>query len=497
MLRMSNISKRYGSTVALDAVDFSVDRGEVVALLGENGAGKSTLVKVLAGLEVPDAGTIEIDGRRQELGSSARARAAGIAYVAQELSIIDDLTVAENVFLGDPGAGWIRSPARLARKAQPLLERLGLGTIDLLQPAGELSVAERQLVEIARLLSRQSRIAILDEPTAALADVDIARVENAVSALAAHGCAVIYVTHRLGEVFRLSQRVSILRNGKSFPALATTDITVDQLIERMLGRKLDQMFPPRATVTGDIALSLTDCLADGLKAPVSLTLKRGEILGFAGQVGSGAGTVVRMMAGVEPLRGGQMKLGGASYAPGSIRAAVARGVAYCSDDRKRDGIFAGRAIVENLTSTSLVRVSPFGLLSRARERDLATSIAGRFEIDAGRLSRLAGGLSGGNQQKVALGKWLGVEPQILLVEEPTRGVDVGARAEIYRHLRVLAERGLAVVFASSDTQEVHGLADRIATFFHGRLVRVDDAVTMSLEDITRDVTHPFSSGEAA
>ncbi len=497
MLRMNSIAKRYGPTVALDGVDFSVEPGEVMALLGENGAGKSTLVKILAGLEVPDSGEIKIDGRSVHFHSPSQAHAAGIAYVAQELSIVDDLSVAENVFLGDAAAGLLRRPARLARMARPFLDQLGLGSIDPLARAGPLSVAERQLVEIARLLSRRARIAILDEPTAALSDAEIERVEAAVRTLSREGCAVIYVTHRLPEVFRLSQRVTILRNGRSFAGMATAELDVDTLIEHMLGRRLDQMFPDRRPSLPDREiLAAEDCLAPGLNVPVTLAVRQGEILGLAGQVGSGANSFVRMLAGVVPMTQGRISLNGEPYTVRGIRQNIAQGIAYCSDDRKRDGIFADRAIFENLSAPSLQRITRLGVIDAERELALANRIAMRFEIDPERIPRPAGRLSGGNQQKVALGKWIGVEPRLLLVEEPTRGVDVGARAEIYQHLRALADGGLTIVFASSDSQEVHGLADRVATFYKGRLIRVADARLLTVEEITRDVTHPITEHAA-
>lgn len=490
MLRMTKIAKRYGSTVALEEVDFSVERGEVMALLGENGAGKSTLVKLLAGLEAPDSGSIEIEGKPCLLRSPAEAKAAGVGYVAQELSVLEQLSVAENVFLGDSSIGWIQAPRRFARLARPYLERMGLSHIDPLTTVGALSIGERQLVEIARLLSRRARIAILDEPTAALSDTEISKVEVAVKTLASEGCTVIYVTHRLGEVFRLCRRVTILRNSRSFPAVETASLNVDQLIEKMLGRRLDQMFPPRAASVGENILVASGCMGASLRAPVSLTVRRGEILALAGQVGSGANAVLRLLCGIEPLDQGSIMLGGAPYAPHSLRHAISQGVSFCSDDRKRDGIFAIRTVTENLSAPSLKRISRIGVINGQAEHEFAAELAARFEIDKRHLTRATGNLSGGNQQKVALGKWLGIEPRLLLVEEPTRGVDVGARAEIYRQLRKLADAGVAIIFASSDTQEVIGLADRIATFYRGRMVRVADAARATPESVTRDVTHP-------
>lgn len=490
VLRMSGISKRYGSLSALQDVDFALARGEVMALLGENGAGKSTLVKILAGLERADAGNVEIEGQPIRLRSPSHSLQAGVAYVTQELSIVGPLSVAENICLGgrDQQAVWTRG--RLAEQVKPFLALVGMESIDPSVPAGSLSVAQQQLVEIARLLSRNAQILILDEPTAALSDVEIEKVKAVVRKLASEGRSIIYVTHRLGEVFEIADRVTIFRNGCSFEPVQVKSLDINDLIEHMLGRRLEQMFPARCESFGSTVLSLRDVMAPGLARPVSLELREGEILGLAGQLGSGANGVVRAVAGVVPPDSGTIELRGRPLQPGSIRDAIGDGIAYCSDDRKRDGIFGVRNLFENFTSTALWRISVGGLLSRSREIKIATELADFFEVDNARLGRHAAKLSGGNQQKVALGKWLGIEPSILLVEEPTRGVDVGARAEIYRHLRKLANQGLAIIFVSSDNQEVLGLADTIATFFRGRLVRVASAKSLEAEELLRDVTHP-------
>ena len=346
---------------------------------------------------------------------------------------------------------------------------------------------------------RKARIAILDEPTAALADAEIHKVENAVKALAAEGCAVIYVTHRLREVFQLCSRVTVLRNARSFPAVETDTLNVDQLIEKMLGRRLDQMFPERSASFGEDLLSLRDCVGEGLQGPVNLTIRRGEIVALAGQVGSGANAVLRIISGLAPIGLRIHNAWRRDICARLLADGISKGVAFCSDDRKRDGIFAGRSVTENLSAPSLIRVTRLGLIDRGLERAFAETIAKQFEVDKRHMTRTAGNLSGGNQQKVALGKWVGIEPRVLLVEEPTRGVDVGARAEIYRQLRKLANDGVAVMFASSDTQEVIGLANRVATFYRGRMVRLMDAYGATPEAITKDVTHPevfASPGEA-
>jgi ABC-type sugar transport system ATPase subunit len=497
VLRMLGISKRYGSVTALQDADFTLARGEVMALLGENGAGKSTLVKILAGLERADAGTIEIAGEPVRLRSPTQSLHAGVAYVTQELSIVGPLSVAENICLGATDRRVIWTGRRLDQRVRPFLELVGLGKLDSRVPAGSLSVAQQQLVEVARLLSRNARILILDEPTAALSDAEIGKVKEVVLKLAAEGRSIIYVTHRLGEVFEIADRVTILRNGLSFDPVEVGTLDIDELIEHLLGRRLEQMFPERGDRFGPAVLTLRGVTAPGLRRPVSFSLRQGEILGLAGQLGSGASVVLRAVAGVVPRDDGMIHLHDRPLNPRTVRDAITAGIAYCSDDRKRDGIFGVRNLYENLTAPSLPRITISGLLSRQSEIDLSVRLAKLFEVDRDRLDSHAGKLSGGNQQKVALGKWLGIEPSILLVEEPTRGVDVGARAEIYRHLRKLARQGLAIVFASSDNQEVLGLADTVATFFRGRLVRIADAGLIKPEDLLRDVTHPDAANAGA
>ncbi len=322
-------------------------------------------------------------------------------------------------------------------------------------------------------------------------------MKEVVRKLAAEGRSIVYVTHRLGEVFEIADRVTILRNGLSFDPVEVGTLDIGELIEHLLGRRLEQMFPERGDRFGPAVLTLQGVTAPGLRRPVSFRLRQGEILGLAGQLGSGANAVLRAVAGVVPRDDGAILLHARPLNPRTVRDAIMAGIAYCSDDRKRDGIFGVRNLYENLTAPSLPRITISGLLSRQREIDLSVRLAKFFEVDRGRLDSHAGKLSGGNQQKVALGKWLGIEPSILLVEEPTRGVDVGARAEIYRHLRTLARQGLAIVFASSDNQEVLGLADTAATFFRGRLVRIADTGQIKPEDLLRDVTHPDAADAGA
>lgn len=486
---MRRLSKRYGNVQALAEVDFELRAGEVMALLGENGAGKSTLVKVLSGLVQHDSGTIEIDGVARELYPSARSQAAGVAVVHQEYSSVPTLSVAENLVLGQTGVPALWLPGRLRARARELLAAVGLDHLNPGTPVERLSVAEMQLLEIARLLVRDARILIFDEPTAALADREIERVLAVIKRLAGEGRSVIYVTHRLPEVFRIADRVTVFRNGRSLPARPTRELDVDAVITMMLGRELQTMFPKRGTLGDQKLLEVDGLIAPGLAEPVSFVVRAGEIVGLTGQLGSGASTVVEALAGMASPVSGRVQLDGKELSLKSRAATLKRGIAFCSADRKRDGTFAVRSIRENLSSPWVRAVSRGGWISGWRERERSGEIAGRFAIDVKRLATAVGALSGGNQQKVAVGKWLGAEPRVMLLEEPTRGVDVGARAEIYQHLRDLCAHGLGIVVASSDTAEVLGLSDTIATFYRGRLTGMRPHAQWTEDALVREVMH--------
>ncbi len=495
-LCMESISKNFGPIQALKSVDFEVNRSEVMALVGENGAGKSTLVKILAGIYHVDSGMIRIGGSEVHIHGPADSQAAGIAVVQQELSLVPTLSVAENVVVGDQSSGVWMTPRRMQEVAAPYLELVGLKDLDPTTIVERLSIAERQLIEVARMLSRNAQILILDEPTAALNDSEIAGVKKVVRSLAAEGKSIIYVTHRLMEVFDLAHRVTVLRNGEGQPGIRVSSLSSGALVERMIGRSLDTMYPPRGEQFGEEVISVNELKTDQLKSLVSFKVHSGEIFGLAGQVGSGVASVLKAIAGAEVLSRGSVHLQGKSHAFRRIKEAIASGVAYCSADRKKDGLFGVRTVTENLTAPALARVTPGGWVSTKKQKSLALSLARFFMIDPKRLRHLARTLSGGNQQKVAVGKWLGIEPRVLLVEEPTRGVDVGARAEIYAHLRKLAKEGLAVVFASSDIQEVLGLADTIATFYQGRLINIVKAAEADITRLTTDVTIPTPQSES-
>lgn len=486
-LSVRGLSKQYGAVRALSDVDFELRPGEVMALLGENGAGKSTLVKTLTGLVRPDSGEIEIDGVAADLSSGTRARAAGIAVVQQEFSLIGCRTVAQNLALGRPGAPAAWTPRRLRQQAVPLLDAVGLSHVDPATPVEQLTVAEMQLIELARVLADDARIVIFDEPTAALNDAEIRRVLEVVRRLADNGQSVIYVTHRLPEVFEIADRVTVVRNGRASAPRPLAGLTSDHIIEMMLGRKLSSMYPKRSGSFGDVSVQVTDLLVPTLRSPVSFEVRAGEILGLAGQIGSGAANIARGLAGVVPATAGVVRIRGRELALGRRAAGIKAGVAFCSSDRKRDGIFADISVRYNMSAPWLRAISRGGWLSRSKELRRVKADSAAFAIDGSRIDALVGNLSGGNQQKVALGKWLGVDPAVLIVEEPTRGVDVGARAEIYQRINALCEAGMAVIVASSDTSEVLGICDRVAAFYKGELTGIYRTEELTEERLVKAV----------
>jgi ribose transport system ATP-binding protein len=488
-LEATGISKSYGAVSALVGADLSLKPGEVMALLGENGAGKSTIVKIICGLVSHDEGSIKIDGEEVDLHSVAASQAAGIAVVHQEFTTVGNLTVAENLVLGQRGAPWWWGPRRLNSSARAILARVGLEDLDPSTRVDKLSLAEMQLLEIARVLTKEAKIVIFDEPTAALSDAEIERVLGVVKRLAAEGRSIIYVTHRLGEVFEIADQVVIFRNGRSQPPQKVGDLTVDQVVTMMIGRELGDLYPDRADNLGEVVLAARDLMVAGTRGAVNLTLRRGEILGLTGQLGSGTTNIMEALAGTADVLGGTVELDGASLDLHNRRRGIRSGVAYCSPDRKRDGVFRGVSIRHNLSSPWLRRVSAFGVVNRRREAADASRDASHFAIDQTRMHALVGNLSGGNQQKVAVGKWLGIRPRVLLVEEPTRGVDVGARAEIYAQIRRLSHSGVGVIVSSSDTNEILGLSDTVATFYRGRQTAIKPAVDWTEPELVREVMH--------
>ena len=493
ILKLTDISRSFGAIAALDGVDFEIGRGEVMGLVGENGAGKSTLVKIISGFDDGYTGTYEFEGEPIRFHSPGVAEQAGIAIAQQELSLIPAMSVAENVFLAGHNVVAFATKRQLAARARRFLDEVGLTDIDPAVRVDRLSIGEQHLVEVARLIAHDPKVLILDEPTAALGESNSIRILNMVKKLAAAGKSIIYVSHRLDEIFKITDRITVLRDGESQRPRKAAELNVNSLVELMLGRKLENMFPERAAPhERDLLLSVRDLWPDGMLEPVSFNVYGGEILGLAGQLGSGTGEILAAMAGSHTTRSGVIDFGGETFLPRNPAAAIRRKLGYCSDDRKYDGLFLGRPIRENLTAPALETISRFGWNFGAKELRVAYDLAEKFTVDVARLNAEAGVLSGGNQQKVALGKWLAITPKIILVNEPTRGVDVGAKAEIYQKMRNLADEGAAIVFASTDMQEITYLPDRVITFYRGMQIGGFDLSGITTAGILKEITDPFN-----
>lgn len=492
LLKLTNISRHYGAIQALKGANFEIGRGEVMGLVGENGAGKSTMVKIIGGFDPGYTGEYLYDGEVRHFKTPTAAEQVGIAIAQQELSLIPTMSVAENIFLAGDGVPQIASKGHLARMAKPFLEEVGLGHINPLRATNRLSVGEQHLVEVARLIAHNPQVLILDEPTAALGETDSIRILDMVKRLKERGKSVIYVSHRMDEIFKICDRITVLRDGESQTPRAAAAMDVNSLVELMLGFELGDMYPERKPIDRtEPVLKVRDLWPDGILEPISFDVYPGEILGLAGQLGSGTSEILSSMAGSTKTRGGALHYKGETFLPTRPKDAIRRGIAYCSEDRKYDGLFLGRPIMENLSAPSLETISSNGILSGTKELASTTENAVKFTVDPKRLPQEAGVLSGGNQQKVALGKWLSISPQVILVNEPTRGVDVGARAEIYQILRDLADNGAAIVVASTDIQEITNLPDRIVSFYRGVQIGELQLEEMTSANILEQITDPF------
>lgn len=494
LLKLSGIKRSYGAIHALKGVDFEIMPGEVMGLVGENGAGKSTLVKIISGFDNGYTGDYQFNGQSIRFPHPGKAEQAGIAIAQQELSLIATMSVAENIFLAGHNVPTFATKRSLVKMARPFLEEVGLEDVDPAMDVDRLSVGERHLVEVARLIAHDPQVLILDEPTAALGESDSIRILKMVSRLSERGKSIIYVSHRMDEIFKITDRITVLRDGESQAAREAKTLNVNSLVELMLGRELDNMFPKREPIVNksDPLIKVRNLWPDGLLEPINFDIYPGEILGLAGQLGSGSGEILSAIGGACKTQSGSLELEGETFLPKSPSHAIAKGIAYCSEDRKHDGLFLGRPIVENLSSPSLGSISKFGWRSNAKEQVLANDIAEKFTIDASRIHHEAGVLSGGNQQKVALGKWLSINPKVILVNEPTRGVDVGARAEIYAKLRALADDGAAIVVASTDIQEISNLPDRIITYYRGMQIGEIGLEDMTAANVLKQITDPFN-----
>ncbi|MBO1073798.1 sugar ABC transporter ATP-binding protein [Roseomonas marmotae] len=489
LLELEGIGKSYPGVRALDEVGLRLHAGEVLGLVGENGAGKSTLMKVLGGVVAPSEGRIRIDGRDHAGLTVAEATAAGIAFVHQELNLFDNLDVAANVLFGrEPLRGGLlrlldRAAAR--RQVAPLLEQLG-ADFGPDAPVAELSIAQRQLVEIARALAARARIIILDEPTSSLTLSETARLLSLVHELRAKGTGIIYITHRLGEIVDCADRVVCLRDGRMVGELARHEINHGAMIRLMIGRDLRSLYIPPASAPGEGGLELRGVRSAAFPASaVDLRIRPGEILGLAGLVGSGRTSLARTVFGIDPMQGGEIWLDGRTVAIRSPSDAVAAGIYLVPEDRKLAGLVLDLSIEQNITLASLASFARFGLVNRTKEQVTSERQRQSLRIKTPSVAVKAGTLSGGNQQKVVLGKWLSMSPRVILFDEPTRGIDVGAKGEIYALMRQLSDSGVAILMISSDMEEVIGVSDRIAVMHEGRVSGVLERQGFSEQAVLR------------
>ncbi len=470
LLALRGVSKRFPGVLALDGVDFEVHGGRVHALIGENGAGKSTLLRIVAGAEQPDGGAILLEGRAVRFASPREALDLGLTVIYQELSLVSALGADANIFLGmEPARRGVLDRRAIRRRAGEALQSLG-AAFDPGTPAGALSVAEQQLVELARALARDARLIALDEPTAALSQPETERLFLQVRRLCERGIAVIFVSHRLDEVRRIADEVTVLRDGRRVFSGAAAALDDAALIRHMVGRDVEYArVPPGRPPEPEPLLEVRDIARRPAFAGVSFALRRGEIVGLAGLVGAGRTEVARCLAGADQLDRGRMMLGGAPYRPRSPRDAIRRGVVYLPEDRKTQGLVLGLKVRENVTLATLRRFSRAGVVRRGVERASAQRQVAEVELRPPEIERETGTLSGGNQQKVVLAKWLLADADVLLFDEPTRGVDVATKVELHRIVRALADAGKAVLVVSSELPEILALADRILVMREGRL----------------------------
>ena len=469
LLQMREICKRFPGVQALQDAELEVEAGEVHVLLGENGAGKSTLMKVLCGQHRKDSGNMTLAGETLEPTTPLEAEQHGLIMIHQELNLVPGLTVAENIFLGHEttSMGFTRQNA-MRDESRQLLQRLRCD-VDPDTPTNQLSVAQQQLVEIARALREKARLLVMDEPTAALSDTEIEALFEVIRSLGEDGVPVIYISHRLNEILEIGHRVTVMRDGRTVATRQAKTTDLDELIRLMVGRTIAEQIPKRDVPIGEVVLQVEGLARAGELSPVNLSIHAGEIVGVAGLMGSGRTELARAIFGADPVDAGSIRIAGQELSGQDPAASIAAGIGFITEDRKQQGLILLRSVAENITLTSLDDFAHGGWLDLRQERQMAQTLVEKLDIRAASLEQRAVDLSGGNQQKVVLGRWLAARCRVLLFDEPTRGIDVGSKAEIYSLIGDLVEQGVAIMLISSELPELLGLADRVAVMHEGSL----------------------------
>ncbi|HUF99059.1 MAG TPA: sugar ABC transporter ATP-binding protein [Ilumatobacter sp.] len=489
VLELRKVTKSFGSVAALRSADLRVDAGSIHALVGENGAGKSTLVKIVSGLYRRDSGEFRFDGREVDFGSTAEAKSDGIAVIYQEPTLFPDLSVVENIFMGrQPRDRWRRiDRSAMEAETRELFARLGV-PLDPHRPARGLSIADQQIIEIAKAISLDAKLLIMDEPTAALSGSEVDRLFAVARGLRDEGRALVFISHRFDEVFDLCDTVTVMRDGEYVSTDAIDDVTVDEIVARMVGRAVAELFPKTPAELGDVVLEVNGLTSRGAFRDVSFQVRAGEIVGLAGLVGAGRSEIARAVFGVDRYDVGSVQLNGTPVPPHNPRAAIAAGIAFVPEDRRQQGLVTDGSIAQNVASVIRGGLTQLGLLTTEAERRAAGPWAGRLAVKTAALDLPATTMSGGNQQKVVIAKWLATEPKLLIVDEPTRGIDVGTKAEVHRLLSDLAGQGMAILLISSELPEVLGMADRILVVREGEISATLDRADATPERVMRAAT---------
>ncbi len=495
VLELEGVSKAFGPVVALKSANLRVRPGSIHALVGENGAGKSTLVKIVAGLYRRDSGELRLLSQPVDFGSTAESKSAGVAVIYQEPTLFPDLSVTENIFMGRQPTGRLGRIDRRAMRdeAERLFRRLGV-SIDPDRPAEGLSIADQQIIEIAKAISVDARLLIMDEPTAALSGVEVDRLFAVARSLRDEGRGLVFISHRFDEVFALCDEITVMRDGQYISTDATSAVTVDEIVRRMVGRDVTELFPKEPAHIGEPVLRVRGLTRTGVFHDISFDVRAGEIVGLAGLVGAGRSEVARAVFGVDPYESGAVSIRGRTVPGNSPVAAMSAGMALVPEDRRRQGLVLEESVSRNVTLAIRRTLTKLGLISSSAENQAARTWASRLEVKAAALDTEVGTLSGGNQQKVVLAKWLATEPTVLIVDEPTRGIDVGTKAEVHRLLSQLAGLGIAILMISSELPEVLGMADRVLVMREGRLTADMPRLEATPEAVMTAATHP---GEAA